>query len=343
MRVENTRHKVVVTQKYFDDTAKHWLQSNDCDVVVADLPEGVTEASLTSENLATLLKGAHGWIVGHAHVGAELLERLPELQVISRRGVGYERIDLAAVEAHKKVATIAVGGNDPCVADHALALMLALGHRLRESQEQMARGSWSILVGSDLYRKTVGIIGLGRIGRGVARRLSGFEARVLAFSPGAENAEVLPQGVELVDLATLLHESDYVSVHAPSMPATNHMIDAAAIARMKPTACLVNTARGGLVDDRALLVALREQRLAGAGLDVFMSETDASYEEVTTSLLQMPNVVATPHSGASTHEGLKRTNLIASGNVVAVLQGRSPPPECIVADGRKPNPTGDRH
>jgi len=261
---------------------------------------------------------------------------LPALKVVSRRGVGFDRVDIAAANDLGKVVCIAVGGNDASVADHAMALMLAVGHRFRETQNAMIAGDWSILMGSDLYRKTVGIIGLGRIGRSVVQRLKGFDATILAASGESGRAFAEEHGVSLVDLDALLERSDYVSLHAPLTPQTRFLIDAAALAKMKPDAILINTARGGLVDDRALLDALRDGRIAGAGLDVFMSESDPEYRAVTEALIALPNVIATPHAGASTREGLARTNMVAAMCALAVLNGEDPPAQCVVADGRAP-------
>ncbi len=325
--------RVVVTQRFFDAATRDYLAAHGCEVVEAELPPGKADADLDESTLRDVLQGAAGWIVGHARVSYSLLAGLPELQVIARRGVGYERVDLQAVRHHGKVATIAVGGNDACVADHALALMLAVAHRLREGQSRLEAGSWAIPLGSDLYRKTVGVVGLGRIGRGVVQRLRGFECRVLVHSPHVDAGWA--QGVSAVSLDALLEQSDVVTLHAPLTPETRFLIDAQAISRMKPSAALINTARGGLVEDRHLLQALEAGRLRGAGLDVFMSESDASYAPVTQALAARPDVVATPHVGASTQEGLDRTNRIAAESVVAVLQGRSPNAECVIADGRR--------
>jgi D-3-phosphoglycerate dehydrogenase len=335
---EHNPRKVLVTQRFFDAHSLAYLRDRGCEVQLAELAEGQGDGDLSQEQLLALLADVDAWIVGHAWITAELLAQLPRLQVIARRGVGYERVDVAAVRASGKVATIAVGGNDASVADHALAMMLALGRRLGESKARMLNGDWAIALGSDLYGKTVGIVGLGRIGRGVARRLAGFDARVLAYSPDPDWRYGNETGVQHVDLDTLLAESDYVTLHAPLVEETRLLIDARALNRMKPTAFLINTARGGLVDDHALLEALLDGAIAGAGLDVFLSETDPIYRATTEALLALPNVVATPHSGASTHEGLQRTNLIAAQCAVAVLDGGMPPESCVIADGRGGQP-----
>ena len=255
---------------------------------------------------------------------------------VSRRGVGYERVDLEAALDLGRVVTIAAGGNDASVADQAIGMMIGLGRRFREAQAQMAAGSWAILTGTDLYRKTVGVVGLGRIGRSVVQRLSGFEAQVLVATSRPDADYAARTGARFVDLETLLAQSDYVTVHAPLTPATKHMIDAGAMARMRPGAFLINTARGGLVSDRDLLAALDSGHLGGAGLDVFESESDPAMRPVTEALIARPDVIAAPHAGASTREGLARTNMIAARCVVAVLNGEAPPAECVVADGRRP-------
>ncbi len=325
--------QVVVTQRFFDEATIAYLREHDCEVVVADLPAGVADGSLDHETLVSMLQGAAGWIVGHARVTRELLAALPDLQVVSRRGVGYERVDVAAAHDLGRVVCIAAGGNDASVADHAIALMLAVGHRFRETQGRMIEGDFSILTGTDLFEKTVGIVGMGRIGRSLVKRLQGFECRILAATRGALPSGT-PPNVQQVDLETLVTTSDYISIHAPLTDETRTLFDAALIARMKPSAFLINTARGGLVDDRALLDALRDGTIAGAGLDVYLSESDPALKPVTEALIRLPNVIATPHSAASTHEGLARTNMVAARSVVAVLDGKTPPPECVVADGR---------
>jgi D-3-phosphoglycerate dehydrogenase len=327
-----SRRKIVITQRFFDAMAIDFLKRHGCEVVIADLAPGQADGDLNEQHLADLLADADAWIVGHANITASLLNRLPRLQVIARRGVGYERVDTAAVEAAGKVATIAIGGNDASVADHTVALMLAVCRQLKQCQKGLSANDWSIPLGGDLYRKTVGIVGLGRIGRGVLQRLSGFEVKPLIHTSSPDSAQA--EG-SVVDLETLLRESDFVTLHAPLNPQTRGLIDDRALNLMKRSAVLINTARGGLVRDADLLRALTEKRLAGAGLDVFESESDPAMMPVTEQLIQLPNAVVTPHVGASTVEGLNRTNLIAAQCAVAVLEGRSPPSHCVIADGRR--------
>jgi D-3-phosphoglycerate dehydrogenase len=329
-----TARRVVITQRFIDAATLAYLEAAGCEVVLADLPAGQADGDLSHDQLAAMLSGAQGWIVGHARVTRALLEVLPDLKIISRRGVGYDRVDAAAAAELGKVVCIAAGGNDASVADHTMALMLAVGHRFRETQAKMIAGDWSILAGTDLCGKTVGIVGLGRIGRTLVRRLSGFDVRILISTPSADMAYAAATGATFVDLHTLLAGSDYVTLHAPLTPQTRLLINADTLARMKRDAFLINTARGGLVDDRALLAALRAGTIAGAGLDTLVSESDPAYRDVSAALIELPNVVATPHAAASTREGLARTNMVAARCVVGVFDGQDPPPACLVADGR---------
>jgi len=264
-----------------------------------------------------------------------LVEAAPRCKFFTRRGVGYERLDVEAIAQHGGVAAIATGGNDASVADAAIGLMLAVGRRMREQQQAMLQGDWSIRVSTDLYRKSVGIIGMGRSGRAVVQRLKGFEARILSVTPRPDADFAAREGVQFCDLTTLLRESDYVGIHAPLTPATQHMIGKEELALMKREAFLINTARGGLIDDHALLEALQQGIIAGAGLDVYEGESDVALKPVAQALISLPQVVATPHSAGSTREGLKRTNAIAARIIVAQFDNVSLPPDCIVADGRK--------
>ncbi len=286
--------------------------------------------------LPGLLEGVDAWIVGSTDVGRELMSRFDQLRILARRGVGYEQIDIVAARELGRVVAIAAGGNAASVADHTIGMMLAAGKMMVRFTLAMRHGDWSYGVGGELYRKTVGVVGLGRIGRGVARRLSGFEARVLATDISAEAATyAAANAITMADLATLLRESDYLTLHAPLDDSTRGMMDAAAFNAMKPGAIFVNTARGGLVDEAALLEALREGKIAGAALDVFEAEKDPVHSATAAALLALANVVATPHTAAATREGLVRSNMISATTVLALLRGDEPPSGCIVVDERR--------
>lgn len=322
---------VLVTAPNFDAMADAYLTAHGCRAVTPALPE----ARLTADDLRHSLSGAQGWIVGpQTEVTADIVESAPDCRIYVRRGVGYDRVDVAAVKRAGRVAAIAAGGNDASVADHTLGLMLGVLRRVREQQLRMEAGEWSILVSHDLSGKRVGIVGLGRTGRTVLKRLSGFDVDVLVSTPRPDSDLAASRRLRYVDMETLLRESDIVSLHLPLNAATFHLIGPTELALMRPGSVLINMSRGGVVDDRALLAALDADHLAGAGLDVFEAETDSELWSVAQALVQRPNVIATPHSAASTREGLARTNLIAARCVVAILDGAEPPPGCIVADGR---------
>lgn len=327
---------VLVTTRFFDEAATAFLRERGCEVVTSGLRYDQMDTELPPERLRALLVGATGWIVGTVAVTSDIIAASPGLRIIARRGVGYDNVDTQAARRVGCFVTNTPGGNEPSVADHAVAMMLAVGKRLRDSHERMLGGHWNPLAGTDLFRKTVGLVGLGRIAREVARRVSGFDVEILGHDIAADAGFARAAGITLVDLPTLLARADYVSLHLPLTPGTTHLIDAAALSRMKPTAILVNTARGGLIDDAALLEALQQGRLGGAGLDVFESEADPSRRDVSEALLRCPNVVATPHAAGSSLEGVARANLIAAHAVVDVLDGRKPAAACIVVDQALP-------
>ena len=322
---------VLVTARGFDPGSLAYLDAQGCRVVAPDL--GGREP--TPDMLPGLLQGVDAWIIGASNVGREVLEAFPGLRILARRGVGYEQIDVDAARDLGRVVTIAAGGNAASVADHALGMMLAVAKQMADFTQRMRAGDWTYGVGWELYGSTVGIVGLGRVGRGVARRLSGFDVTVLAVDVAPDAIEYgEAHGIAMVTLPELLERSDVVTLHAPLDAGTRRMMDAATFARMKPGAVLINTARGGLVDEDALLAALRSGHLAGAGLDVFEAEKDPAHSQTAAAICALPNVVATPHTAAATRQGLVRANLITAQTVVALLEGTQPPPGCIVVDGR---------
>lgn len=331
--MSGSKRRVVVTQRLFDEATLRFLIDSGCEVEVVHIPDGGSDSNFSEDELASLLHGANGWIVGQAYVTRRLLTRLPELQVVGRRGVGYDRVDVDAIRDLGKILTIAAGGNDASVADHTIALILAVLRRLQETQAQMRNGDWTVLRSNDLYQKTVGLVGLGRIGKGVVKRLQGFDTKIIVAHPRPDREYGDRHGITFVDIETLLGTSDIVTLHAPLVEETRHLINADTMRLMKPTAILINVARGGLVDDRALLNALHEKRIAGAGLDVFEAEGDRGLLETAQALLSLPNVVGTPHAAASSEEGLIRTNMVSARTIVAVLTGEMPDRDCIVVDG----------
>ncbi|MCA1644746.1 MAG: phosphoglycerate dehydrogenase [Chloroflexi bacterium] len=248
-----------------------------------------------------------------------LLEAAPRLRVIGRAGAGVDTIDVAAATARGIVVVNAPGGNAVAAAEHSLALMFALARRIAAADASLKRGEWSRsrYTGSELSGKTLGLIGLGRVGSEVARRAQGLDMRVMVYDPYVPDEHARRVGLEPVDLDALLDSADFVSLHVPLTDATRGILSAERIARMRRGAFVVNCARGGLVDEAALLAALDAGRLAGAGIDVFSTEPVASDDP----LPRHARVVATPHLGASTVEAQANVATQVAHEVLAVLAG----------------------
>lgn len=275
---------------------------------------------LTPERLLAVLDGADAVIASTDPYTDEIFTARPRLKLVSRWGAGYESIDLAAATRHGVICTRVVGCLTDAVADHAFALLLTAARRIVEGHESMRNGEWDIFQGVSVHGATLGIIGFGPIGRAVAERARGFAMRVLVADPYVGDETVRAHGAEPAALATLLAESDFISLHAAGTPGTRHLIDAAALAAMKPTAILINTGRGLLVDEAALIEALAAGRIAAAALDTYEDEplpADAP-------IRRAPRVVLTPHCAFNTRESALAVCEQACGAVLAVAAGRTP-------------------
>ncbi|MGZ4446500.1 MAG: phosphoglycerate dehydrogenase [Nocardioides sp.] len=263
-------------------------------------------------------------------VDAEALAAASRLQVVARAGVGLDNVDVRAATQSGVMVVNAPTSNIVSAAELAVALMLAAARHVSPAHQSLRQGEWkrSRYTGIELYEKTVGVVGLGRIGVLVAQRLSAFGMKVIAYDPYVQAGRAAQMGVRLVDLDTLLAESDFMSVHLPKTPETVGLIDAHALAKVKPSLVLVNAARGGIVDETALYAALKEGRMAAAGLDVFAQEpcTDSP-------LFELENVVATPHLGASTDEAQEKAGIAVARSVRLALSGELVPDAVNVQGG----------
>jgi D-3-phosphoglycerate dehydrogenase len=274
----------------------------------------------TEEELIALLQGIDGAIVSVDPFTARVLAAAPQLRVISRTGVGYDAIDLKAATARGVVVTTTPGVNRDAVADLALALILCCARKLPEHLAEVRRGQWKRHEGMDLAGKTLGIVGLGTIGKEVAQRAKAFKMRILAYDLVRDLPFAEREGVAYMSLEDLLRQSDFVSIHCFLNEATHHIINAERLALMKPTAYLVNTARGGLVDTAALCRALQEKRLAGAGLDVVEEEPLPADSPLRT----FDNVYLTPHAAGATADARERSGTMAAENLIRALRGERP-------------------
>ncbi len=263
-------------------------------------------------------------------VDAEALAAAARLKVVARAGVGLDNVDVRAATQAGVMVVNAPTSNIVSAAELAVALMLAAARHVSPAHAALKNGEWkrSRYTGIELYEKTVGIVGLGRIGVLVAQRLSAFGMKVIAYDPYVQAGRAAQMGVRLVDLDTLLAEADFMSVHLPKTPETVGLIGVEQLAKVKPSLVLVNAARGGIVDEPALYAALKEGRVAAAGLDVFATEpcTDSP-------LFELENVVATPHLGASTDEAQEKAGIAVARSVRLALSGELVPDAVNVQGG----------
>lgn len=277
--------------------------------------------ALSPEDLIRELAPADVAVVRRAELSAEVFRNLPRLRGVVKWGVGVENIDIpAATEAGVIVANSP--GNSIAVAEAAMLLILAVSKNFAVMVQAAKEGASLAfdVRGHEIYEKTLGIVGFGRIGQHLAGMAQGFRMTVLAYDPYVPPERFLARGVRQSDLPTLLRESDYVSLNCVLTPETHHLIGAGELALMKPTAYLVNTARGAVVDEQALYQALKAGKIAGAGLDVFEEEP----LKPTNPLLTLPNVIATPHALPRTWESTGRTTRMIQEAVLAILDGRLP-------------------
>jgi phosphoglycerate dehydrogenase-like enzyme len=288
--------------------------------------EIVDGLSVRSESsLARALQGVAATLASVEPYSAAVLSQASSLKVISRTGVGYDAIDVAEATRRGIVVCTTPGTNQLAVADLAVLLILSCARRLLDAASLLRSGAWTPQpVGVELRGCTVGVVGTGLIGGEVIKRLAGFEPRLLGHDVVRNEGLVERYGVRYVDLPTLLRESDFVTLHAPLLPETRHLIDAAALAHMKPSAYLVNTARGPLVDESALAQALADGRLAGAALDVFDVEPLPNDSPLRAS----ERVLLTPHIAGSTVQSRAAMASMAVDNATRVLRGE-PPLSCV--------------
>jgi phosphoglycerate dehydrogenase-like enzyme len=251
----------------------------------------------------------------------QLFDQLPDLRIIAQTGNHAYHIDLAAAEARGVVVAKATGGFSYGAAELTIGLMIALMRQIPATDRAMKAGTWQTQLTRVLHNKTLGIVGLGHVGRHVATIANAFEMRVLAWGPRLTDGAAKAAGVERRELDDLLRESDIVSIHATLAPESRRLLDGRRLALMKPTAYLINTARGPIVDEGALVTALSEQRIAGAGLDVFDQEPLRAGHPLT----RLDNVVLTPHIGWPTDEAYERFSDAAADILIAYLEGRDVP------------------
>lgn len=285
-----------------------------------EVMRGPLDTCPSGAELAALLTGVHATVASGERYDARVFAACPELRVVARWGVGYDAIDLQAATAAGVIVTNTPGTLHESVADQTFMLILALLRRLPEQMEVARTPAWRHVEGTEVWRRTLGIIGFGAIGRAVAERARGFTMRVLACDPNLEPWHAGRLGVTPVTLEELLAEADIVTLHANLTSESERMIGEPQLRAMKPSAVLINCGRGALVDQPALVRALEEGWIAGAALDTLDPEPPAADDPI----LHAPNTILTPHNASQTAEAGARVDAAVCDNILAALSGRRP-------------------
>ena len=313
------KKKIFITES-MSQQGRVLLKARD-DIELVEFPN-----MISAQDFEAMLKAqapVHGVALGATRFGEPELEASKDMKVVTRIGVGYDAVDVPALSRRKIPLMVAGTANSPSVAEQALFMMLTLAKRAVEMHSIVKDGKWGHRLGMlpyDLFGKTVLIVGFGRIGTRTAKRCLAMEMNVEVYDPYKAAAEIKAAGCEPVsDLDASLPRADFVSIHCPKTSETIGMFNAARLKRMKPTAYLINTARGGIVDERALYDALVSEKLAGAGLDVFEQEPPPSGH----SLFELPNVIMAPHVAGVTREAVDRMSEQTARNILSALDGES--------------------
>lgn len=279
-----------------------------------------TSKPLPSAEVARLLPGIDGYIAGLDGIDGPALAAADRLKVIARYGVGVDNVDLATARAKGIWVTNTPGANSISVAELVIGLILSLARKIPDSVAATRKGGWPRMTGLTIENKTVGLLGLGSIGKQVARRLAGFDCRIMAYDPVADEEFARQHNVILDSRDEVAAQADFLSLHLPLLPETRGLVDTAFLQGMKNGAYLVNTSRGELIDEAALAEAIRSNRLAGAALDVFTKEPP----ELTNPLLGLPQVLVTPHCGAHADGAMNAMGWMALQDCLAILRGDKP-------------------
>jgi D-3-phosphoglycerate dehydrogenase len=278
-----------------------------------------TDRPYKKEEMLNLIRDIDGMIIGIDELSAEIIEKANKLKVISKYGTGLDNIDINMATNKKIIVTNTPTANVDAVADLAFGLILSLARRIPEADQKTKKGKWEKIIGKSVWEKTLGVIGLGKIGRQVVKRARGFKMNILGFDLIKDKKFAQRYGIKYVNLEKLLQKSDYITIHLPLNDATHHLIDDKELGKIKKDAFLINTSRGGIVDEQALYQALRNNQLKGAALDVYSNEPP-----VESPLKELDNVIMTPHIGAYTEEAIENMGIQAAQNLIDVLEGRKP-------------------
>ncbi len=309
--------KVLITARSFgmgDPWAKEALSRMGCLVEVVS-----RDVRFTEQSLMNALGDVDAIIVGSDPLSGKVIGAAPHLKVVSKHGTGVDNIDIAACSARGIVVTNVPGVNNESVADLTMGFIICLARSIIQADVSVRSGGWKRFIGIELSGKVLGLIGFGAIGRAVARRALAFGMKVKCYDPLLKNDDAHGVGVTPTTLEDVLQTADFVSLHVPLNDTTRGMLDGKRLCLMKPSAFLINTSRGEVLDEHALYEQLATGRLAGAALDVFTHEPPSG-----SPLLKLSNVICTPHYAAYTNEALSRMDKISVENVCAAIRGGKP-------------------
>lgn len=278
-----------------------------------------TGKPLNNKEMSVLIEDVDGIIIGIDDLNTGIIKQASNLKVISKYGVGVDNIDIEAATTQGIVVTNTPKANIDAVADLTFALMLALARRIPEANRETKAGNWKKFIGTSVWRKKLGVIGLGKIGRQVVKRARGFEMEILCYDIIQDEEFARQFGVRYVDLETLLKESDYITIHTPLNNATKGMIGYKELEMINENAFLINTSRGGIIDEKALYDALKNNKIKGAALDAYEKEPPEK-----SPLVELKNIIMTSHNGAYTKEAINNMGIQAAQNLIDVLEGREP-------------------
>lgn len=312
--------KVLVTRNIFPETIAYLREH-------LDVTDNQSDEMMSGEQLAAALADKAGVMSsGSDSVNAALLAKVPHLKAICNIGVGYNNVDVKAATTHNMIVTNTPGVLDDTVADTAFAYVLATAKRMTESERFLRDGQWkkntlTLMLGRDVHHATLGIIGMGRIGQAVARRARGFDMNVIYYNRNRASADVEKESnARYVSKQELMQQADFIVLLVPYTPENHHLVGTTEIAMMKPDAVLINIARGGIVDEVALIAALKARKIFGAGVDVFENEPNFRKE-----FLELDNVVLLPHLGSASEATRRAMADTAARNLVAALTTGNPP------------------
>ncbi|MEH7225169.1 phosphoglycerate dehydrogenase [Bacillus sp. JJ1566] len=306
-------YKVVSSSPTFGKYSKlpiSYLENEQCTVSILDKATANDE-----ERLAIALSDADALVVGIEKISKKVIDAAENLKVIAKHGAGVDNIDLQAAKERNISVAFAPGANKHAVAELAFGLLLSLAREIPQTNRRVINGEWPRVVGSELYGKTLGVVGTGRIGKEVIKRASGFNMDILAFDV-YQDQELLESGVRYENMDVILEKSDFITIHTDLNAQSKNLFSHEAFKKMKKNAYIVNTARGGIIDEMALYEALVSGEISGAALDVFENEPTGN-----SPLISLPNFIATPHMAGYTADALEEVGMITARNIINVLKG----------------------